>query len=61
MAGGSDCPGTDEAELIRIRRICSRFPDAEEDQLQDRVLFHVRRRRFAIFNGAGAPSEASVW
>ena len=42
-------------ELERIRRICSHFPEAEEDTLQDRPLFHVRRRRFAILNQENAP------
>ncbi|MFI5047332.1 MAG: MmcQ/YjbR family DNA-binding protein [Acidimicrobiia bacterium] len=44
--------------LERLRRICLAFPEAEEGTLQDRVLFHVRRRRFAIFNGADSPPRA---
>src|SRR5262245_60915830 len=47
----------DEQDLARIRAICSRFPDAEEALLQDRPLFHVRRRRFAIFNGDTSPKR----
>ena len=42
-------------DLERIRLICVRFPEAEESTLQDRPLFHVRRRRFAILNEATAP------
>jgi predicted DNA-binding protein (MmcQ/YjbR family) len=45
----------DDRDLERIRAICAAFPDAEEDVLQDRPLFHVRRRRFAIFNGDDSP------
>ena len=36
--------------LERVRRICLAFPEADEATLQDRPLFHVHRRRFAIFN-----------
>ena len=43
------------SDLEKIRAICSRFPEAEEGLLQDRPLFHVRRRRFAILNDASAP------
>ncbi|MEA3055521.1 MAG: hypothetical protein QOD30_953 [Actinomycetota bacterium] len=43
--------------LARVREICLALPDAEEGTLQDRPLFHVRRRRFAIFNGATSPSR----
>jgi inorganic pyrophosphatase len=46
---------TDRVDLDRIRTICSRFPEADEDSLQGRPMFHVRRRRFAIFNGDDAP------
>lgn len=48
-------PGPDARALARIREFCARFPEAEEDLLQDRPLFHVRRRRFAIFNGDVSP------
>ncbi len=51
----TDHQNADDLNLDRIRSICSRFPEAEEGQLQERPLFHVRRRRFAIFNGANAP------
>lgn len=44
-----------DSDLQRLRSICSRFPEAEEDLIQDRPLFHVRRRRFAIYNPSGAP------
>ena len=45
----------DDGALRRIRAICLRFPDAEEAVLQDRPLFRVGSRRFAIFNGDGSP------
>jgi predicted DNA-binding protein (MmcQ/YjbR family) len=45
----------DVATLARIRRICSGWPEVEETTLQDRPLFRVRRRRFAILNGATSP------
>ena len=51
----SDEPDQDSADLALLRRICSRFPEAEEGSLQGRPLFHVRRRRFAIFNTSDAP------
>lgn len=44
-----------ERDLNRIRMVCARFPEAEEGIIQGRPLFHVRRRRFAIFNGEDAP------
>jgi len=47
--------GGDEADLRRLRDICGRLPGVEEAELQGRPLFRVRRRRFAIYNGAGAP------
>src|SRR4030095_8274050 len=47
----------DERDLARIRELCRRFPEAAEGQLQDRPLFHVRRRRFALFNGDGSPAR----
>lgn len=46
---------SDTAVLGRLRDICSRFAAAEEGELQDRPLFRVGRRRFAIFNGKGSP------
>ena len=45
----------DERALAHIRRICLRFPEVEEAELQDRPLFRVRTRRFALFNGALSP------
>src|SRR5947207_13248256 len=45
----------DDRELSRIRKICGRFPDMEEVVLQDRPLFRVHTRRFAIFNGTLSP------
>jgi predicted DNA-binding protein (MmcQ/YjbR family) len=45
----------DGPTLERIRAICLSFAGAEEDLLQNRPLFHVRRRRFAIFNGEDSP------
>jgi predicted DNA-binding protein (MmcQ/YjbR family) len=48
---------SDERALARIRRICRRFPEVEEAELQNRPLFRVRTKRFAIFNGASSPSR----
>jgi predicted DNA-binding protein (MmcQ/YjbR family) len=45
----------DDRVLRQIRDICRRFPDVEEADLQDRPLFRVASRRFAIFNGTGSP------
>ena len=45
----------DQRVLARLRQICAAFDGAEEGSLQDRPLFHVRRRRFAIFNGESSP------
>jgi predicted DNA-binding protein (MmcQ/YjbR family) len=41
--------------LVRVREICRRFRGAVEAELQDRPLFRVGRRRFALFNGASSP------
>ncbi len=46
---------SDEGALARLRAICLAFPEAEEAVLQDRSLFRVRSRRFALFNGASSP------
>src|SRR5262249_4574521 len=45
----------DELDLSRIRQICFRFPEVEEAILQDRPLFRVRHKRFALFNGTLSP------
>lgn len=45
----------DAADLARVRRICLRFPEVEEAELQNRPLFRVRTKRFAIFNGDSSP------
>jgi hypothetical protein len=45
----------DDVILHRIRVICSGFAGADEGELQGRPLFHVGRRRFAIFNGDASP------
>lgn len=45
----------DGEALRRLRATCATLPGAEEGALQDRPLFHVRRRRFAIFNGSTSP------
>ena len=45
----------DRVALERVRRICFGFAGAEEAALQDRPLFRVGKRRFAIFNGVGSP------
>jgi hypothetical protein len=47
----------DDRALRKIRAICGRFPDVEEAELQDRPLFRVASRRFAIFNGDSSPSR----
>ena len=41
--------------MTQLTRICSRFPETELGELQDRPLFHVRRRRIAIYNPEDAP------
>ncbi len=38
-----------------MREICRQFAGADEGELQNRPLFRVGRRRFAIFNGDGSP------
>ena len=48
---------SDEDALARLRAICLALPGASEGELQGRPLFHVRRRRFAIFNGDASPSR----
>lgn len=45
----------DAAALELVRGICSGWPEVEEAVLQDRPLFRVRRRRFAIVNASLAP------
>jgi hypothetical protein len=45
----------DAGDLARIRQICLRFPEVEEAELQNRPLFRVRAKRFAIFNGDSSP------
>jgi predicted DNA-binding protein (MmcQ/YjbR family) len=47
----------DRAALARVREICLRLDGAEEATLQDRPLFRVGRRRFALFNGSGSPAR----
>jgi predicted DNA-binding protein (MmcQ/YjbR family) len=47
----------DELALDRIRRICFGLGGVEEVTIQDRPLFRVGRRRFAIFNGEEAPAR----
>jgi hypothetical protein len=41
--------------LRRVRAICTAFAGADEGLLQDRPLFRIGRRRFAIFNGVTSP------
>lgn len=48
---------SDDRDLARIRRICLRFPQAEEAELQGRPLFRVHARRFALFNGTSSPKR----
>ena len=45
----------DTVALARLRAICLGFPQAEEGVLQNRPLFRVGNRRFAIFNGSDSP------
>lgn len=47
----------DQEVLAKIRAICATFEGSAESLLQDRPLFHVSRRRFAIFNGDSSPSR----
>jgi predicted DNA-binding protein (MmcQ/YjbR family) len=44
----------DASALARLRSICCGLPGVDEGVLQDRPLFRVGRRRFAIFNGASS-------
>ena len=56
----SDAPTEPDADadvLAQIRAVCLGFPEVEEAELQGRPLFRVRRRRFAIVNGATAPAR----
>lgn len=48
-------PVDDDEALGKIREICRRFPGSDEALLQDRPLFRVANRRFALFNGATSP------
>jgi predicted DNA-binding protein (MmcQ/YjbR family) len=45
----------DEQVLDRLRQICAALSGCEEGVFQNRPLFHVNRRRFAIFNGEASP------
>jgi len=47
----------DAAVLARLRSLCADWPEVEEAELQDRPLFRVRRKRFAIFNGSCSPDR----
>jgi predicted DNA-binding protein (MmcQ/YjbR family) len=47
----------DATDLRRIRAICGALPEVEEAELQNRPLFRVNRRRFAIYNGDDAPAR----
>ena len=48
---------TDDEALQRVRVLCRALPDADEGKLQDRPLFRVGNRRFAIFNGETSPAR----
>ena len=52
-----DDRSADLAVLEAVRRLCSVHDDVEEASLQDRPLFRVGRRRFAIVNGVTAPAR----
>ena len=54
-ASMDDAVGHDEQLLDRLREITAMFDGCEESVLQGRPLFHVSRRRFAIFNGESSP------
>src|SRR5262245_35156437 len=45
----------EQRDLDRIRRICLAFPRADEAVLQDRPLFVVGWRRFALCHGESSP------
>lgn len=49
--------GIDAEVLDRVRSLCRRLPGADEGALQDRPLFRVGRRRFAIFNPAASDTR----
>jgi predicted DNA-binding protein (MmcQ/YjbR family) len=49
---------TDDDALERLRASCLALPGASEASLQDRVLFRVGNRRFALFNGESSPRRA---
>jgi predicted DNA-binding protein (MmcQ/YjbR family) len=50
-----DDEAADQSALHHLRRICFALPGVTETTLQDRPLFRVGRRRFALFNGATSP------
>ena len=45
----------DDLILGHIRDICRKFAGTDEGELQNRPLFRVGSRRFAIFNGESSP------
>jgi hypothetical protein len=45
----------DEQTLAWLRAVCLALPGTAEATLQDRPLFVVGRRRFALLNGASSP------
>jgi hypothetical protein len=53
----SPAHAADAVALARVRSACAGLPEVEEAELQGRPLFRVRRRRFAIFNGAASPAR----
>lgn len=55
---GHEAVEFDGIVLGRVREICVRFDGVDEGALQDRPLFRVGRRRFAIFNGLTSPSRS---
>src|SRR5205814_5890537 len=52
---GPDVESDDGLVLRRLRAICLAFPGADEGELQNRPLFRVGRKRFALFNGLASP------
>ena len=54
---GTAARANDAFALSRLRAACAGLPEVEEAELQGRPLFRVRKRRFAIFNGATSPAR----
>ena len=55
MRSGDGTDAGDERVLTWLRGVCLALPETSETTLQDRPLFIVRRRRFALLNGTSSP------